>query len=34
MKKGDKFAASFESLTQFECPQWFRDVKFGITIEL
>ncbi len=25
-----KFAASFESLRNFECPQWFRDAKFGI----
>jgi alpha-L-fucosidase len=24
------FQPSFESLTQFECPQWFRDAKFGI----
>lgn len=25
-----KFAASFESLYEYTCPQWFRDVKFGI----
>ncbi|MEU8227229.1 alpha-L-fucosidase [Kribbella sp. NPDC048915] len=24
------FDASFESLTTFECPEWFRDAKFGI----
>ncbi len=24
------FDASFESLTGFECPDWFRDAKFGI----
>ncbi|GAB2604531.1 alpha-L-fucosidase [Kribbella endophytica] len=24
------FDASFESLTAFECPEWFRDAKFGI----
>ena len=25
-----KFAALFESLYEYSCPQWFRDVKFGI----
>lgn len=25
-----KFEPSFESLTQFECPKWFKDAKFGI----
>ena len=30
LNKGDKFNATFESLRQFECPQWFRDAKFGI----
>lgn len=25
-----KFEACFESLQQFECPEWFRDAKFGI----
>jgi alpha-L-fucosidase len=24
------FEPSFESLRRFECPQWFRDAKFGI----
>lgn len=24
------YEASFESLTKFQCPDWFRDVKFGI----
>ena len=26
----EKFEASFESLRQYECPDWFRDAKFGI----
>lgn len=25
-----KFDASFESLRQFECPEWIKDAKFGI----
>lgn len=25
-----KFEATFESLMQYECPDWFRDAKFGI----
>lgn len=25
-----KFQPTFESLTQFKCPDWFRDAKFGI----
>lgn len=25
-----KFEASFDSLRSYECPAWFRDVKFGI----
>lgn len=28
MKK--EFEATFESLRTYECPEWFRDVKFGI----
>ena len=24
------FEATFESLRNHECPDWFRDVKFGI----
>ena len=24
------FEPSFESLYQFECPEWFRDAKFGM----
>lgn len=24
------YEATFASLTQFRCPEWFRDVKFGI----
>lgn len=27
---GNKFEATFESLRTYECPDWFRDVKFGI----
>ncbi len=26
----EKFDATWESLEQYECPQWFRDAKFGI----
>jgi len=26
----DKFEPSWDSLKQYECPQWFRDAKFGI----
>ena len=25
-----KFEASFESLREYQCPDWFRDAKFGI----
>ncbi|MFY0626586.1 MAG: alpha-L-fucosidase [Reichenbachiella sp.] len=25
-----KFEANWESLSQYECPEWFRDAKFGI----
>ncbi len=25
-----KFAPTWESLKQYQCPEWFRDVKFGI----
>lgn len=25
-----KFQPSWESLTQYRCPEWFRDAKFGI----
>src|SRR5579859_6612500 len=25
-----KFQPTFESLKQYQCPQWFRDAKFGI----
>jgi len=27
-----KFDATWESLEQYECPQWFRDAKFGVFI--
>ncbi len=27
---GEKFDATFESLREYKCPDWFRDVKFGI----
>ncbi|MCL1857744.1 MAG: alpha-L-fucosidase [Oscillospiraceae bacterium] len=30
MNTGKKFNPTFESLTRFECPKWFRDAKFGI----
>ena len=30
MDKTKKFEPSFESLRRFECPDWFRDAKFGI----
>jgi alpha-L-fucosidase len=26
----EKFEASIESLSQYDCPDWFRDAKFGI----
>lgn len=29
-KKEGSFQADFDSLYQFECPEWFRDAKFGI----
>src|ERR1035438_8463124 len=25
-----KFSGTMQSLTNYECPQWFRDAKFGI----
>jgi alpha-L-fucosidase len=25
-----KFSGTMESLTNYDCPQWFRDAKFGI----
>jgi len=28
--KAGPFEASFESLRKFECPEWFKDAKFGI----
>ncbi|NLN41237.1 MAG: alpha-L-fucosidase, partial [Clostridiales bacterium] len=30
MATGKKFLPSFESLREYECPDWFRDAKFGI----
>ena len=30
LRKKQKFEADFESLYQFQCPDWFRDAKFGI----
>ncbi|MCJ8209011.1 alpha-L-fucosidase [Mucilaginibacter sp. RS28] len=29
-KKTIKYTASWESLEQYDCPEWFRDAKFGI----
>ncbi|MFI3318553.1 MAG: alpha-L-fucosidase [Rikenellaceae bacterium] len=29
-QKAPKFEKSIESLKQYECPEWFRDAKFGI----
>ncbi|HUT28194.1 MAG TPA: alpha-L-fucosidase [Sedimentisphaerales bacterium] len=29
---GEKFEPSWQSLQQYECPQWFRDAKLGIFI--
>jgi alpha-L-fucosidase len=26
----EKFEPTFESLSQYKCPDWFRDAKFGI----
>jgi alpha-L-fucosidase len=26
----EKFQPTIESLRQYECPEWFRDAKFGI----
>ena len=28
--KNEKFNPTFESLSKFKCPDWFRDAKFGI----
>ena len=28
----DRYQATWESLKQYECPEWFRDAKFGIFI--
>lgn len=25
-----KFTNTWESLQEFECPQWFKDAKFGV----
>ena len=25
-----EFQASFDSLREYECPEWFKDVKFGL----
>ena len=25
-----EFEATWDSLKQYECPQWFRDAKFGM----
>ena len=25
-----RFEATFDSLRTYQCPEWFRDVKFGI----
>lgn len=30
MSNIDKFEPTWESLTKFQCPEWFRDAKFGI----
>lgn len=30
MSKEKQFLATFDSLRSYECPDWFRDVKFGI----
>lgn len=30
MENKQTFSSSFDSLLQFECPEWFRDAKFGI----
>ena len=30
LRKKQKFEADFESLYRFQCPDWFRDAKFGI----
>src|SRR3989339_2139399 len=27
-----KFAPTWESLAQYECPEWYKDAKFGIFI--
>jgi alpha-L-fucosidase len=29
-----KFAPTWESLSQYQCPEWFRDAKFGIWAHL
>ena len=26
----EKYEANWESLAQYECPEWFQDAKFGI----
>ena len=28
----DKFESTWESLKQYECPEWFRDAKLGIYV--
>jgi alpha-L-fucosidase len=30
MNMPEQFQPTFESLTQYQCPDWFRDAKFGI----
>jgi len=30
LKNPTMFASSWESLSQYRCPDWFRDAKFGI----
>ena len=30
LMNGQKFEPDLESLRQYECPEWFRDAKFGI----
>lgn len=32
LKSQDRYQATWESLKQYECPDWFRDAKFGIFI--
>ena len=32
LQKADQFEPTGESLKQYECPEWFRDAKFGIYV--